>query len=73
VEFANFIEWGNGVYKSTYDAWETAYGGTTNSIEADPIFVSPATGDFHLQSTSPCRNAGADVGLTEDFEGNPIR
>jgi len=28
--------------------------------------------DFTLQSLSPCINAGVDVGLTEDFEGNPI-
>ena len=25
--------------------------------------------DFHLQSDSPCRNAGVDVGLTEDYDG----
>ena len=28
--------------------------------------------DFHLQSTSPAINAGAKVGLIEDFSSNPI-
>lgn len=28
--------------------------------------------DFHLQSGSPAINAGVDVGLTSDIEGNPV-
>jgi len=43
-----------------------------NSIVQDPLFVDPANDDFHLQSTSPCINAGTDVGLAEDMEGNPV-
>ena len=30
----------------------------TNSRTGDPMFMSPGTGDFHLQSGSPARNAG---------------
>ena len=71
-EAANFIIWGLGVGKSTYDAWETAYGGTTNSVEADPLFVSTVTPDFRLQASSPAINAGVDVGLTTDYAGNEI-
>jgi hypothetical protein len=41
-----------------------------NSLSADPLFASSS--DFHLQSTSPAINAGVDVGLTEDYEGNSI-
>jgi len=43
---------------------------TQNNITTDPTFVSSS--DFHLQSTSPCINAGIDVGLTEDFDGQAV-
>jgi len=68
----NFIEWGRGTYKLTYSDWETAYGGTTHSVQSEPLFVSTSTPDFHLQPTSPAINSGIDVGLTQDYAGNPI-
>ena len=40
----------------------------TNNINADPLFEDPWVADFHLQGTSPCIDAGTDVGLP--FEGN---
>ncbi len=45
--------------------------GNINSI---PIFVDSPASDFHIHSSSPCRDAGTDsvVGLPdEDFEGDP--
>ncbi len=72
AESSNFIEWGEDSYVSTYDAWETAYGGTTNSVESDPLFTDAENADFTLQSNSPCINAGSDVGLTVDYEGDEI-
>ncbi len=36
-----------------------AYG--TNTLTGDPLFLSAGTGDFHLQSGSPARNAGDDA------------
>jgi len=55
------------------------YGGDTvgislnsHEIQADPQFVDYNNKNYHLQSTSPCRNAGTDLGYTVDFEGNPV-
>ncbi|MGC9323829.1 MAG: Ig-like domain-containing protein, partial [Desulfomonilia bacterium] len=45
-----------------------------NNIRQDPLFLSPAAGDLHLQAGSPCIDAGtaAAPSLPEnDFEGNP--
>jgi len=53
-----------------FSGWKTASSQDTNSISLDPLFVSPS--DFHLRNVSPTINAGADVGLTADYEGNPI-
>jgi hypothetical protein len=34
--------------------------------------TDPDNGDFTLQATSPCINAGTDVNITTDYAGNPI-
>ena len=48
--------------------------GGTGNITNDPRFVNAAAGDYHLQSTSPCINAGTNqnwmIGAT-DLDGNP--
>jgi parallel beta-helix repeat protein len=36
-----FIEWGQNSLKSTYSDWESAYGQSTNSIQADPLAGNP--------------------------------
>ena len=52
-----------------------------NNIAADPQFVNPATGDYHLKSTSPAIDSGDNtalqtysnmtgVALSKDFGGN---
>lgn len=48
----------------------TIYG--TNNITNTPVFVN-TNGDFHLQSNSPCINAGnnACVTATNDLDGTP--
>lgn len=47
--------------------------GQNGNISADPLFVDPASSDYHLQNGSPCINAG-DASLPElpltDLDGN---
>jgi len=37
--------------------------GNNNLSNLNPQFVNPANGDFHLQASSPCIDAGVDIGL----------
>lgn len=71
-EAVDFIQWGITTRYSTYAAWEAAYGGDSHSVEVDPEMEDPGNRDFHLKSTSPCIDAGTDVGLTTDYDGNTI-
>jgi parallel beta-helix repeat protein/predicted outer membrane repeat protein len=45
------------------------------NTEADPLFVNAADADYHLQSGSPCINAGDNSAIpqsvVEDLDGNP--
>jgi hypothetical protein len=46
--------------------------GGPGNFTFDPMFANPSAGDFHLQSTSPCINAGNNsyVSLANDLDGN---
>jgi hypothetical protein len=35
----------------------------TNNIEENPLFVDASNGNYHLQISSPCIDAGIDIGL----------
>ena len=52
----------------TFNDWQTTYSQDQNGLNENPDLVSPSA-DLHLQSISPCRDAGVDVGLTEDYDG----
>jgi len=42
------------------------------NIDADPLFLDPEHGDFHLTIDSPCIDTGTSNGAPEfDFEGDP--
>ncbi len=45
----------------------------TNGVGNEPLFANYASGDLHLQSNSPCINAGnnAYVAASKDFDGSP--
>jgi hypothetical protein len=57
--------------KTTIATWATA-SGESIYLTSDPLFVSIVTPDFHLLPTSPCINAGVNVGLTQDYEGTTV-
>lgn len=61
-EKPNFVEWGWGVYKSTYASWEASYGGDTHSVKIDPQFANSPAGDLSLKPTSAGIDAGVNLG-----------
>ena len=71
----NMIEYNNGTGYTRYTmaqfaTYQSEQGKDQNSKAADPLFVSPS--HFHLQTTSPAINAGTNVGLTTDYEGETV-
>lgn len=56
-------DWGN------YNDAGTGTTASNNVFAVDPLWVNPGANDFHLQAGSPCRDAGIDVALTEDYDG----
>ena len=83
----NNILWGNGsteiednpnqganTITATYNIVQGGYPGTGN-INADPLFVNPASGDYHLQSGSPAIDTGMNTSapaygsVVDDIEG----
>lgn len=42
---------------------------SSNNLEADPRFVDPTNGDFHLSEGSLAVDNGLDVGVTVDLDG----
>jgi len=71
IELSNSILWGDGaseIYNSTGDlgtitaTYSDIQGDTTwagqGNINADPLFVDAANGDYRLQAGSPCIDAG---------------
>ncbi|HXA02866.1 MAG TPA: choice-of-anchor Q domain-containing protein [Cytophagaceae bacterium] len=64
----------NGTTYATLAAWKTidhdlraGFNGDENSLEADPLYISPAAGNLDFSSSSPAKDAGCNVGITTDM------
>jgi hypothetical protein len=57
------------LYSDTFPAAPGSTGNITNA----PAFLNAASGDYHLQSNSPCINSGNNAYVTSstDLDGNP--
>ncbi|MEN8264936.1 MAG: right-handed parallel beta-helix repeat-containing protein [Nitrospirota bacterium] len=55
-----------------FNDYKSFSGQDQNSLAADPLFIDQLSDDFHLQPISPAIDAGIDVGLSSDFDGNLI-
>jgi hypothetical protein len=56
---------------ATYSDIQGGFTGTGN-INSDPLFVNPGLGNFHIPSTSPCKDTGTSTGAPPaDLEGYP--
>ena len=47
-----------------------AVSGGINDVSGDPPFINPAGDDYHLQSSSAAIDAGVDVGVPSDLNGD---
>jgi len=57
---------------TTLSSWQTATSQDGNSIISDPRFVNTGDNEGHLQATSPCIDAGTEIGLSQDYTGTPV-
>jgi hypothetical protein len=63
----------NSVSYTSLASFQSATGQESRGIQADPRWVSPATGNFHLTAGSPAidsANSGASGQPSSDVEGN---
>jgi len=78
-----FISGGDMVYGGvTFSQWKESHLSLGNNIDTNSYTVNPLLSnlsgdysnvfDFNLQSSSPAIDVGKSVGLTQDFEGNPV-
>ena len=63
----NSMQWANFANNEVGTGTLTDGGG---NLGGDPLFVNLGLGDLHLQTGSPCIDAGTPVALSVDFDGN---
>ena len=68
-ESANYISYGGTAY-STLSAYQSGKSQDAHSTKEDPLFTAAASGDFTLQSTSPCIDAGDELNYAKLLVGS---
>ncbi len=63
---------GTDYHADDFAAYKSDTGWDAGGLWESPDIVSTETPDFHLQSSSPCINAGVDIGFTADYSGNTV-
>jgi len=58
---SNTLLWGNGSDPIS----------GTGVITQAPLFVAPASQDYHIQENSPAVDAGIEAGVSRDVDGDP--
>lgn len=64
------FEWSRSRYN--FSDYKTNSSQDVNAVQADPRFISAGSGNFAIQTSSPCRDTGDDVGLNTDFIGTSV-
>jgi hypothetical protein len=62
----------HGDLNKTFSDWKSASGQDRHSLNVDPGFVGASAHDFHLKPTSPAIDAGINVDIKKDYDGNAI-
>jgi hypothetical protein len=67
-------QWQNITY-SSFSAWQAGTGNDPHSLFSTPQLVNPDSGNLHLNSNSPARDQGMNLGSViqgnEDIDGDP--
>ncbi len=71
TEFSDMIIW-YGNHYNTVAAFNAAQSQEANAVVRNPLFVDYYDNKYALKETSPCIDAGTDVGLTEDYDGYTV-
>jgi hypothetical protein len=76
LSMVNSIFYANGravIFGQAFISFSNVKGGApgVGNIDADPLFVDPANGDFRLQPGSPCIDSASMNGPSIDLDGNP--
>jgi parallel beta-helix repeat protein len=78
VTIRNSIIYGNkapsidGACNVSYSVIDPGFGGGTNNVQLNPMFVAPLANDYHLAPASPARGLGDPASTRAiDFDGDP--